>query len=436
MQKLVVGGGQRVALGQPCDGAGESAAGHHNVLALVEHALELGSFVRGFLVVELQLGVLESPRVLARAAQWQTIVPMFRGQGRSGWKICVHPVGRLDARVRLVVDAMAERNGPRGGGGHHDGCQPAVERADAPRSNAGEPVRALQQRICRQNGDRKVRRQQVAQVFGELTAEVHQVQQRPGEQQQCLALARASACQSPGGYGGTDQPGDTKRRAHAPLHDGLHDERVRRRIGPHDHERDVDRSRADFGPIELVRNPLRVRPHAPHGRSQKGVRLSNPKGHEGADQDNAEGGHAVEELVHRRAAAAWPDEGQPEHGQQHQRADLAGTCQPSQDAGQQGVRQTLALPGTLTKEEATCGEERYIGVDGEEVSQLDVQHRQRQQQRGQVGGAHPKDAPRKEPGEDNRAQVGQARQRSADAVDRVEAGFAGPLGHDPRQRQR
>ena len=124
----------------------------------------------------------------------------------------------------------------------------------------------------------------------------------------------------------------------------------------------------------LVREPLRVQSQAPHGRAEERVRLGDTEGEERADQRDAEAGDAVQELGERRSPAARPDEGQAEHRQQHQRADLARGRQPGQHAGQHRVDQALALPGALAEEQRRRGETRDVGVDREEVRQLDVQH--------------------------------------------------------------
>ena len=51
----------------------------------------------------------------------------------------------------------------------------------------------------RQGDDRKIRRQQVAQVLGELAAKVRDVQQRPGQKEDRFAFASVAAHQPPAG---------------------------------------------------------------------------------------------------------------------------------------------------------------------------------------------------------------------------------------------
>jgi hypothetical protein len=131
---------------------------------------------------------------------------------------------------------------------------------------------------------------------------------------------------------------------------GLQHERVRRGVGPHDHKRHVDRARADFRPVQLVREPLRVQAQAPRGGAKKGVWLGEAEGEKSADQRHPESGHTIEELPQVGSPTARPDEGQAEHRQQHERADLARGCQASQHARHQRIRQALALPGPLAKE--------------------------------------------------------------------------------------
>jgi hypothetical protein len=70
------------------------------------------------------------------------------------------------------------------------------------------------------------------------------------------------------------------------------------------------------------------------------------------------------------------------------------------------------------------------------VRELDIEHRQRQQQGGQVSNAHTEDASGEQPGKEDRAQVRQRRKGSPDSVHRVITGPARPLGDQAGQRQR
>jgi hypothetical protein len=338
--------------------------------------------------------------------------------------------------VRLVVDASAEGERPDTRRRHDRRRQPTVHRAQAPAVRLRQPVAREDEPVGRQHGHREIGWQEVTQKLGELAAKIGQVEQCPDQHEQRVALLGVAANQAPDDQRGAGQTGETQRRPRGPLHDVLERERHRRRAGPLNHERHVDRARADLGPVGLVGKPLRVRPQTPHRRPQERVRLGNPKRDERPDQGHADGRDAVQELGGRRSSAPRPDECQAQHGQQHHRADLAGRGQSSQHPGQQGIHQTFALPGPLTKEQRRGREARDEGVDGEKVGQLDVQHGQRKQQRRQMRHAHAKNTPGQQPGEDNRAEIGDRGQRAPDAVDGVVAGVARPLGNNSRQRER
>ena len=245
-----------------------------------------------------------------------------------------------------------------------------------------------------------------------------------------------AADQPPRRDGGAGQADHAERGAHPPLHQGLGDERVRRRARPLNHVRDVDTTGADVGEVRLVGQPLLVDAQAPDAVAGKRVGLGHPKRDEGADEGDRERRQTVEHLAARGAPAARPHERQAKNGQQGERADLARGGQSGHDAGQQRIPQALALPGAMTEEQTRGGERRHEGVDREVVRQLDVEHGEREQQRAEVRHAHAEDASRQQPGEHDRGQVGDGRQRPTDQVDRGVARVARPFGNLACQRQR
>ena len=223
----------------------------------------------------------------------------------------------------LAIHAAAERERPHRRGRDDRRRKPTVERADTQQASSREPVGAKQQDVGAQHHQGEIGGQQVAQEFGELAAEVRQVHQGPDQHQQRLALAGVAAHQPPQSNGESDQTGNAERGSHRPLDDVLDHEGVRRRAGPLDHERDVDRPGADLDLVRLVRQPLRVQPQTPHRRTEEGIWLGDPEGEEGAHGCDAECGNTVEELADARPAPSWPDQRQPQDGQQQQRRLVA-----------------------------------------------------------------------------------------------------------------
>ena len=69
LQQAVVRRRQWIAFGEAGDGTDQLAAGHHDVLTLIEDGLEFCTFVGVLLVVQRELGVLVFARVLARSSE-------------------------------------------------------------------------------------------------------------------------------------------------------------------------------------------------------------------------------------------------------------------------------------------------------------------------------------------------------------------------------